>query len=459
MRLPDVPRAPGGLPVLGHALPFIRDPLRFMSSLPAVGDLVELRLGPMTMYMACDPDLTWQVLTNDKVFDKGGLLFTRLREVGGNGLITCAHRDHRRQRRLIQPAFQAQKIKGYAAAIAAQTEGVIAGWHDGQVVDVPADMLVLTSNAVVETIFSSSLTPRLRTQYAHDLTVLMSSILWRTLAPWPLTALPTPGNRRSERALRRLRANLAEVIEGRRREQIGTGDLLASLLSARDPESGDGARASRFSDDEIGDQLVTFFVAGSETTANTLAWALYLLARHPDVQEQVQRDVDAVLGGRPPTVEDVPRLDLVGRVLLETLRMYPTGPLFFTREVTAEARLGAHVLPAGTTVAYSPYLTHRRPDLYPDPDRFDLDRTYPRRAYIPFAVGARKCIGDNFAMTETTLALAAILARWTVEPLSDAEVRPAFAISLRPHRLRLRVTARAPAATAATTAALQGPNA
>ncbi|WP_232666421.1 cytochrome P450 [Pseudonocardia sp. TRM90224] len=443
MTATGVPLAPGCRPVLGHVAQFLRRPLPFLESLPDVGDLVEVRLGPMRMYMACSPELTWQVLTNDRVFDKGGTLFGQIRQIAGNGLITCMHRDHRRQRRLAQPAFHAKRIAAYGAMMATQVEQMVGSWQDGQIVDVPTEMVALTSNTVVETVFSSSLTPETRGQVAGNLTEIMRSLLRRTVSPAALNKVPTPGNLRFARACRELRTRTVGVIAERRREQNDVGDLLSALIEANDEESRDAL--SHFADEEIVDQFVTFFVAGSETTASALSWSLYLLARHPEVQEQLQAEVDAVLGGRNPTTDDVPRLGLIGRTITESLRMYPPAALFFTREVTAPVRLGEHDLPAGATVAYSSYLIHHRADLYPDPHRFDLDRTYPRQGFVPFAAGARKCIGDNYAMAEATIALAAILSRGQVETVPGEEVVPAHAISLRPRHLFLRFTERTPA--------------
>ncbi|HSZ29668.1 MAG TPA: cytochrome P450, partial [Pseudonocardiaceae bacterium] len=222
------------------------------------------------------------------------------------------------------------------------------------------------------------------------------------------------------------------------------GDLLGALLSTRDPDGNNQG----LSETEILDQVVSFFGAGTEATANTLAWALHLLTQHPDIRARLHTELDTVLAGRPATHADLPRLEFTSRVIRETLRLWPSAWMF-TRMVTADTDLGGHHLPAGTIIVYSPYLLHHHPDLYERPDRFDPDRwlpeaaqVIPRHAYIPFGGGARKCIGDTFGFTEATLALATITTRWHLQPLSGQQIRPALAIALVPKGLRLRTIAR-----------------
>jgi cytochrome P450 len=179
-----------------------------------------------------------------------------------------------------------------------------------------------------------------------------------------------------------------------------------------------------------------------------LAWAIYLLAGHPDVEQRLQAEVDAVLGGAAARFDDLPKLELTGRVVTETLRMYPPG-WSLARTTTTDTHLGKHPIPAGTILIYSPYLLHHLPDCYPDHDRFDPDRWIdgqhaqpPREAFIPFAAGARKCVGDTFAVTEATLVLATLAARWRLQLLPNQHVRPSRSVVLYPRGLRMRATQR-----------------
>jgi cytochrome P450 len=189
---------------------------------------------------------------------------------------------------------------------------------------------------------------------------------------------------------------------------------------------------------------MTFFFGASDTTASTVAWALSLLAAHPEVERRAQAEVDRVLGGGIPTPQNVADLELLGRVVPETVRLYPIAWLF-SRTVTQDTELGGFDLTAGTDLVISPYLIHRRPDIYPEPDRFEPDRwrdSPPNRtAYLPFGAGARKCIGDRLALAEATLILAAIMSRWQLVPATTQPVRPKK-FPLAPRRLRMRVRER-----------------
>ncbi|MEI5101711.1 cytochrome P450 [Streptomyces sp. PmtG] len=442
-----IARAPGALPLAGHAPRMLRDPLAFLSSLPAQGDLVSVRLGPMKVIVVCERELTRQLMLADHAYDKGGPWYDRIRETIGNGLVTCPHSAHRRQRRLIQPSFHPARLPGYAHTMIDRATALGDGWRDGQIVDVPPQMLALTMRALLRNLFSSDLSPRTADAAMADLATILHGIYRRTMLPAALNRLPTPGNRRYHAAGRRLRRTLRTLIAAQRDSGTDRGDLLSALLAARDTTCDTGAALG---DAEISDQLITFFAAGSETTATTLSWALHLLSRHPEVERRLHAEVDSVLAGASPAgLEDLDRLPFTSRVIRETLRLYP--PVWMvTREVTADTSLAGHLVPAGSALMLSPYLLHRQSDVYRDPERFDPDRwdsaahpQPPRHAFIPFGLGPRKCVGAQYAMTEAALALATLTSRWRLSALPDAEVRPVAHTSLSPKALRLRVTARA----------------
>jgi pentalenene oxygenase len=438
-----IPRAPGGLPLVGHGARLLRDPLGFLSSLPGHGDLVRVRIGPSRVIVICDPGLARKVLLNDRAFDKGGPLVSRAREVAGNGLLTCPHQEHRRQRRLIQPAFHRDRMPGYANAMSARLTETIAGWTKGQIIDVPTAMYTLAATITVEAMFSSDLPPAAIRSAIDDLTTIVRGMLPRMLMPVLADRLPTPGNLGYRKAGARLRRQLNDIIASRRADGADHGDMLSAVLAACDLDDEGGGPT----DAEVSDQVLTIFGAGTETTAATMAWALHLLALHPDVERQVHDEVDATLAGAPAGPEHLPRLSMTGNVVTEALRLYP--PIWIaTRTLTSGTNFGGHRFPPGTVFAYSPYLLHHRADLYPDPERFDPARWDARRpppsrdAYIPFGAGARKCIGDQFGIMEATLALATIASRWRLEPLPGPAIRPAIGITLSPRRLKMRVTTR-----------------
>jgi cytochrome P450 len=445
----SIPTAPEALPVLGHLVPVLRDPLGFLMSLPAHGDLVRVRLGHLQAIIVCDPGLTRHVLLNDKTFDKGGSLFERGRQVAGNGLATCPHGEHRRQRRLLQPAFHPSRLVGYAQTMTAVLLDMIKSWRDGQVVDVLDEMHTVTLRVITETLFSNTLPAPVLQQTIDDINTLVSTTSQRTLIPRFFDRLPVPINRRYDQARARIRQTIDRIIDDRRKSGADRGDLLSALLSARDPDATDFRQD--LSDTEIVDQIFTFFSAGVESTAIVLTWAFCLLAQHPDIEERLHGEVDAVLDGGAAAHEHLPKLALTSRIITETMRLRPPGWLI-TRSAVVDTHLGGYPISAGTIVAYSPYLIHHRPDLYADPERFDPDRwdsTHrpppPRDAFIPFGAGPRKCIGDQFAMNEATLGLSTIAARWRLRPLPGMPVRPTIrAIALQPRGLRMVLYNRSP---------------
>ncbi|GAB2712930.1 cytochrome P450 [Nocardia thraciensis] len=442
-----IPTAPGAWPLLGHLPYLVRRPLGFFTALPTYGDLVTVRVGRATVIVVCEPALVRHVLRHDEIFDKGGFFFDRLREVMGEGLASVTRSSgHRAQRRLCQPAFHAARMPGYGHAMTACAVAVIDTWHDGQILNVFDETAAISSRILAVTMFSDTLTSTVRRQAIDDVAATIAGLYRRMLTPPSLDWLPTPGNHRYRRANARLHRTMSNLIADRRNSDVYREDLLSALLAARDTEN-DGRGLS---DTEIIDLVRTFFFAGTETTAKTLAWALGLLAHHPEVEQRLHGEVDTVLAGRPAEHADLPRLELTRRVVAETLRLWPPGWIL-TRRVTADTRLGGYPVAEGTTVVYSPYLIHRRPDLYDNPERFDPDRwlpgrTTPKDGYIPFGGGARTCIGEQFGTIEAVLALATIVSRWRLQALPGHSLKPAPAGTLGPRGLRLSATHRTPKA-------------
>jgi pentalenene oxygenase len=442
-----IPQAPGALPLLGHALPLLRDPLRFLVSLPAHGDLVQIRIGPFRAMVVCDPALTQKILVNDRIFDKGGVFFDRLRESFGNGLPMSPHQLHRRQRRLTQPAFHHSRFPAYTLTMTEQIAAVVDCWDDGQTIDVLPEMQKITTRVLLATMFSTSLVPATITQTMDDLETIFSVIYRRMFLPDFLCRLPTGANRRYEQANARLRRTITKAVADRRRgHNLGSegDDLLSMLLAARDYET-DG---QGLSDTELADQAMSFFAAGVETTANLLGWAFNLVSGNPDVENRLHSEVDTVLGGRPPTHLDLPELPFTSQIINETLRLYPPAWLL-TRAISSDTSIAGHLLAAGTTIVFSPYLVHHRADLYPDPEGFDPERwakdggrVPAREAFIPFGGGARKCIGDQFGVTEAVLVIAMVATRWRLQQIPGNDDGTRAGVTLRPKRLRLRAVAR-----------------
>ncbi|MER7182621.1 cytochrome P450 [Streptomyces hyaluromycini] len=430
--------APGIFPLLGHAISLYRRPLAFLNSLPAYGDLVEIRLGPQRAWMVCHPELAHEVLMDPHTFDKGGPLYDRLGKLMGEGLVTCRQPAHRDKRRLLQPAFRPSHAAAYTELVAEEAESVCEGWQAGRTVPVTEAAMTLTTRVISRVLLSGSLDDTAAALVRDCLADVVRGLFVRTVVPVDaLFRLPAPANRRYRRALVRLHAVIDTVIAERRR---GTArdDVLGSLLAAtRD----DGAAA--LTDQEIHDHLITLLLTGAETSALSLAAALSLLARHPEAEQNLHAELDAVLpGGRRPGPGDLPDLVQTRCVVSETLRHSSPGWLF-TRVTTRETELAGRRLPAGATVLYSPYLLHHDPSSFPDPERFDPDRWLPgrptagqRRAMMPFSAGNRKCLGDEFAMVEVTVALATIAGRVRLRHLPGYVARtPRPAITLGPRSL------------------------
>ncbi|GHF32068.1 cytochrome P450 [Streptomyces fumanus] len=433
--------APGGVPFFGHAIALLSRPLDFLPSLPAHGDVVRIRLGPRRAWVVCDPGLVHRMLVDTRTFDKGGPLYDRLRELMGDGLVTCGHADHRRRRELVRPAFTPARVAGCTALMGEEALSVCRDWRPGERVDVTAAALSLTTGVIARLLFSGSLDAARAATLRSCLAVVVRGLLVRTVVPVDaLFRLPTPGNRRYLRAVRRLRALVDELVAERRR---GTprDDLLGTLLAAED-----GADGRALTGREVRDQLITLLLAGVESTAMCLASVFALLADHPEVERRLHEEVDAVLADRTaPEPGHLARLDYTRRVVTETLRLRPPGWLF-TRLTTRDTELGGYRLPRGATVLYSPYLLHHQATSFPDPERFRPERWAPGRtagraaggdALLPFAAGSRKCVADTFAMAEATVAVAVVARHWRLRSPSGPIGRPRPAVTLGPRSLVL----------------------
>ncbi|HWG25252.1 cytochrome P450 [Actinospica sp.] len=439
-----IPLAPGAVPLLGHLPRLARDPLTYLDTLSAYGGLLTLKLGGKKMVVVCDPMLTHQVLVADDVYDKGGPFFEAAEKLMPTAMGFAPHRKHRRLRKLMQPSFTRGRLSGYGEIMTDEITGAMAKWRDGQELDVVPELMAVTGRVLTATIFSSSVSEETLREIMADSLELTRGLLVDTALPAPFGWL-TPGYGRYRKAVARLRETTQRLITERKAEgnALEHGDLLSALL-AGDSEDGDA-----FSDSELVDQLSFMLVAGTETTAQTVSWVLYELSRRPEVQAQLQREVDEVLGGRPATYDDVPQLAVANRLLSEVLRLYSPSWLF-TRVTTADTELGGHKIPAGTDVLYSPYIINREPKAHEQARSFDPDRWQPERAecmhkegYIPFGTGARKCIGDQFSLVESALILATIAAKWNLEPVPGNQLRTSRKIVNTPAGLKLRVAARA----------------
>lgn len=434
---PGIVRATGAVPLLGHIPPLWHDALGFLQRQHGSHGIVELRLGRRhPVYLLTRADLVHQVLSDSHRYDKGGPIFEAARHEFGNGLATCAHRDHRRQRRLLQPAFHRAQLDGYAAVIRSCITQVCDSWQEGRAVDIDREAYRMAGIVSTSTLSMGGADATI--ELVRSLPILLGGMYRRTIVPAPwLHRLPLPANRAYDRAATRVHGAVEQAIRDCRRSGGDPRSLLTVIVGARD-ETGHG-----LGEDEMHDQVMTILGSGFETTGSTLGWALHELAQHPDCESAVRAELATQLGGRAVTVDDVSRLSCLNRVVTEVLRLYPAGAVI-TRVTTEPVLLDGHRLPAGSDVLFSPYCLHRSPDIFSEPDRFDPDRWLPERrtdeqrhAYLPFGLGARRCIGDRFATLELTIALAVVLGRWRLRQQPGTTVRPVFRFTLRPSGLRM----------------------
>ncbi|HWE96038.1 MAG TPA: cytochrome P450 [Tepidisphaeraceae bacterium] len=397
------------------------------------GDAVSFRGTGARFFVLNDPDAIRDVLvTRDDCFIKGPAL-QRAKETLGDGLLTSEGDFHRRQRRLAQPAFHPSRVATYAAAMAEIAQRSAEGWHDGQRMELHDEMMKVTLRIVCKTLFDAEVESDLDAiGKAMDIAVGMFT---RTMTPWGplLNKLPLPSNFRFKRARRRLFETIDRFIR-EHRESGDRGDLLSVLIRARDTEGDNG----QMSQSLLRDESYTIFSAGHETTANALTFALYLLGRHPEAEAALHTELDAVLAGRAPTVEDVENLPYTRMVLAEAMRLYPPA-WALGREAKQDVEVGGWHVPAGSVVLISQWVTHRDPRWYPDPEKFDPLRwapeeraKRPRWSYYPFGGGSRQCIGESFAWIEAILVLATLAQRWRFELLDPGPLTVFPTITLRP---------------------------
>jgi cytochrome P450 len=507
LTLRDIP-APSSGGIGGHALDYRRDGGDFfVRAHRECGDLARLRFFHLPIVSLGSPVLLHEMLVERaRSFEKSLGLRMVFYALAGKGLFTSEGELWKRQRKLMAPLFQPAAVRGYADLMNGVIARYLDGWRDGEVIDAGREMTRLTMAVAGKVLLDADMftvrgasppdTPRqkdsgsLRSPQSFDeadtigaaIQVMMgylgdqagspalvarASLGGKLLELGPLSPrneerraraiewlsmplrVPTAYSRRVYAALATLDAAVQRLVDERRRGGHARADLLSRLLAARDEDDG-----SVMTDRQVRDEALTLFIAGHETTATGSTWSLSFLTRHPAVYRRWKAEA-AALGGSVPTAEDAPRLGYTLGVFKEALRLYP--PVFALDRVAVEdVVLGGHAIPRGTILCMSPYALHRRPDIWPDPERFDPDRftpeaeaLRPRFSWFPFGGGPRVCIGAQFAQLEAQLLLAQIAQRFDLEPVSAEPVKPSFSMALRPAKpllLRVRRVAGARAA-------------
>ncbi|MEJ2008663.1 MAG: cytochrome P450 [Acidobacteriota bacterium] len=438
-----LPPGPKGRFVVGNARELARDWMGFLTSCSRkYGDAVFFRFFNLPICLLSHPDYIEQVLvTNQSNFVKSRDYRVLVR-VMGEGLLTAEGEVWRRQRRVVQPAFNHENIVSYGDVMVECATQMLDGWKDGESHDVHRDMTHLTLEIVTQSLFGTSVLDK-APDVAEGLRFMMEEFTWHANLSFVLPEFtPLPVGFRLRRGIRLLDEVFYSIINERRSNPGDSHDLLGSLLGMRHEDG------SSVSDRELRDEMMTLLLAGHETTAVALSWTWYLLAQHPEVEAKLHHELREVLGERRPTVADIPRLRYTDWVIKESMRLYPPA-WGIGRKALADFEIGDYRLPAGTTVFLMQWIVHRDARFFPEPERFRPERwedesmqngNLPRFAYFPFGGGPRKCIGASFATMEAVLLLATIARRFRLELSPDARVEILPSLTLRPrHGIKMVV--------------------
>lgn len=429
------------LPILGSAVGILRDPLAFLVRIAREhGDAVEFTLPGQRIILFSHPEAIDQMLVTERdrlIKDK---LTRELSIVLGRGLLVSEGAFWRKQRKLVQPGFRRERVAAYGDVMADYAERAVSRFRDGEVRDVHEDLMRLTLDIVAKTLLGVEVAS-VAAQIGSALGTLMDRFSGAgVMVPM---SLPTSTNLRSKRAIETLDEIVYGIIRDRRATG-DTGDLLSMLIAAIDDE---GAMSDR----QLRDEVLTLMLAGHETTALTLGFALDQLARHPEAQERLAREVTEVLGDRPASSADLPRLRYTEGVVHESMRLFPPA-WAVGREAIAPCTVGGYRIAPGAQLWAAPWVVQRDPRWFTAPLAFrperwggDLAKTLPRHAYFPFGGGPRVCIGNAFAMMEAVIVLATIARRYRFDLTDTAPLRLAPSVTLRPKDgIVLRCSARAP---------------
>ncbi len=465
MRTPELPQVVrrGAYvypPGLRFNLPFYRfhaffdptNPILLFEHLQRYGRAAHYRILLHDVVLLNDPADIAEVLIDKAAFFGKDRTQKRMKILLGEGMITSDGENHNRGRRIAAPAFHRRRIERYAAQIVELADGFREQWQPGAELNIAAEMMRLALQITARTLFDTEVTAEIH-EINDQVNIIMD--LYHFLVTLPRAELllntPLPQMRRFRAAKKRLDEVVDGMIRTRRAEANldRHGDLLSMLVAARDDQA--GGDGHKLDGQQIRDQVLTLFLAGFETVANALAWTWLLLGQNPEAEARFHAELDAVLGGRMPAFEDIPRLEYTAMVLSESMRLYPPA-WAMGREVLEDVSIGPYRLRKGTMVFFSQYIVQRNARWFPDPARFCPERFTPeakagrpRFAYFPFGGGGRQCIGESFAWMEAILALATIAQRWRVELVPGQKIELQPKITLRPkHGIRVKVFPREP---------------
>ena len=410
------------------------------------GDVVRYRAGRLPIYLVSHPDDVQRVLQGNWRNYRKGVFNAPLVPLLGRGLLTDEGESWLAQRRLLQPAFSREHLRDLTSIIVEEAEELAERWkpaaRSGSPVEIGPAMHRLTFRIALRALLGVRMD--MDDALGRAFATAIEHVNFRSRHPLAAPAwVPTPRNRNYGRAVAELDRLIYSIIQQRTGDGEKRPDILSLLLNARDADTGKGMTRQ-----QLRDEVLTFLVAGHETSANLLSWAWHLLTRHPEAAERLYSESDRVLEHRTAGAEDVPHLGYARRLLEETLRLYPPS-VVLPRQANGPDQLGGYAIPENAAVLVSQYVVHRHPEFWDDPERFDPERFLPDRAsehhrfaFVPFGGGPRVCIGREFALMEGKLALASMIRAFRFDPISERAVIPELAVTLRPRNLWVRLELR-----------------
>ncbi len=418
--------------LLGWLGEFRRDPLGVMTRTREFGDVVRLPMGPQSFYIVNEPASIQRILQdNHRNYSKATRALKMIKQVSGENIFTGEGEFWLKRRRLMQPMFHRQQIAVFGTVMQQAAQELLNEWdaRANSIVNVDAEMMRVTLKIVGRALFSVDFNAEIET-LGENFSIGNEDLTFRIRHPfYPPRFVPTPRNRRAQ-AARQINSDIIlRIIRERQASGAPQRDLLALLMAMRDEDTGEG-----LTEQELYRETLVMLFAGHETTSNALTWACYFISQHPDVERKLRAELDSVLQGRAPSLEDIPQLTYTRRVLDETMRLAPPAWILGRIAVKADT-LGEYTLPARATILLSPYTMHRHPRYWHDPEMFDPDRFSseqpPRFVYMPFGGGPRLCIGQPFALAEATLLLATIIQRYHLQLAPNTRVEMEPQITLR----------------------------
>ncbi|WP_228853302.1 cytochrome P450 [Aegicerativicinus sediminis] len=440
-----LPPGPKSLVPFANVFGFRKNSLKFLKDISTeYGDIAQFKMGPLRVVLLNHPDYIKEVLSNQhQNFIKGRPL-EMAKEVLGEGILTSAGDLHKEHSRIIQPAFHIRMMELYVPAMTNYSQLTMDKWQDGQVIDMLQCMIGMSTEIAAKTMFNVDINNEVP-EINNALEDIMS-LFGRITMPFAeiLLKLPIPSTKKFFKARAKLDDTIYKIIENRKKNPLQNGDLLSLLLNTQEDTIG-----ISLTDKQIRDEALTLLLTAFDTTSLALTWTWYLLSLHPEIESKMHQELDSVLNGGTPTLEDYPKLKYTKMVFEEAMRMYP--PIYvIAREALQDVIIADYKIPKKSIVLLSPYLIHHDARFHHNPEKFDpealakrLGRNHNKYEFFPFSVGPRSCIGQHYAMLEGVMVLASMGSHWCMETVPNQKVEMEQLLNLRPKNgIKMRLVKR-----------------